>query len=89
MPEALRRDYHGRMSTMNISLSNALKVFVDQQVGQGGFGTRSEYVRALIRKDQSRAQLRELLLAGATSGPSRPADAAYFDSLRNRVNETT
>jgi antitoxin ParD1/3/4 len=40
------------MSTMNISLPQALKSFVDEQVASRGFGTSSEYVRELIRKDQ-------------------------------------
>jgi antitoxin ParD1/3/4 len=39
------------MSTMNISLPDALKAFVDAQVTQGGYGTSSEYVRELIRRD--------------------------------------
>jgi antitoxin ParD1/3/4 len=35
----------GIMSTMNISLPDSLKDFVDEQVNQGGYGTSSEYVR--------------------------------------------
>ncbi len=49
---------------MNISRPSALKSFVDEQVNQRGYSTSSEYVRALIRKDQDRLQLRGLLLAG-------------------------
>ena len=75
------------MSTMNISLPDTLKSFVDTQVGQGNYGTSSEYVRALIRKDQDRQQLRALLLAGATSAPAALADSAYFDALRNKVSK--
>lgn len=55
------------MSTMNISLPETLKTFVDEQVSQRGYGTSSEYVRELIRKDQDCQQLRSLLLAGASS----------------------
>ena len=73
------------MSTMNISLPDALKSFVDEQVNQRGYGTSSEYVRELIRKDQDRLQLHGLLLAGATSNPAAPADASYFEGLRDRV----
>ncbi|MBU2140407.1 MAG: type II toxin-antitoxin system ParD family antitoxin [Gammaproteobacteria bacterium] len=71
------------MSTMNISLPEALKSFVDEQVNQRGYGTSSKYVRELIRKDQDRQHLRGLLLAGASS--AAPADADYFESLRARV----
>ena len=75
------------MGTMNISLPDALKSFVDEQVSQRGYGTSSEYVRELIRKDQDRQQLRSLLLAGASSNPAAPADAGYFDGLRERVRK--
>jgi len=73
------------MTTMNISLPDALKTFVDAQVAQHGYGTSSEYVRELIRKDQDRQQLRDLLLAGARSHQVAPADATYFDALRDRI----
>lgn len=73
------------MSTMNISLPDTLKSFVDEQVSQRGYGTSSEYVRELIRKDQDRLQLRGLLLAGAASATAAPADASYFEGLRDRV----
>jgi len=74
-----------RMTTMNISLPEALKSFVDEQVAGRGYGTSSEYVRELIRNDQDRQLLRGLLLAGAGSAPTAPVDDAYFDSLRERV----
>jgi antitoxin ParD1/3/4 len=70
------------MGTMNISLPDSLKAFVDQQVEVAGYGTSSEYVRELIRRDQDRKQLRELLLEGARSAPAGNGDAAYFASLR-------
>jgi antitoxin ParD1/3/4 len=72
---------------MNISLPDSLKSFVADQVSQRGYGASSEYVRELIRKDQDSLQLRELLLAGASSPPSAPADAAYFADLRVRVGQ--
>jgi antitoxin ParD1/3/4 len=73
------------MSTMNISLPDALKTFVDEQVTQRGYGTSSEYVRELIRRDQDQTRLRELLLAGPESGTGLPVDAAYFKGLRKRL----
>ena len=74
------------MSTMNISLPDSLKSFVDEQVANRGFGTSSEYLRELIRKDQDRLNLRGLLLAGGNSKSTAPADAAYFAGLREHVN---
>lgn len=70
---------------MNISLPDALRSFVDAQVAQGGYGTSSEYVRELIRRDQDRLRLRSLLLAGAASEPGAPAGARYFAGLRRQA----
>jgi antitoxin ParD1/3/4 len=69
---------------MNISLPDELKDFVDEQVKRG-YGTSSEYVRELIRKDQDRLRLRELLLAGAATPSGAVADAGYFKGLRTRL----
>jgi len=73
------------MSTMNISLPDGLKAFIDEQVASRGFGTSSEYLRELIRKDQDRLHLRGLLLEGGSSKASAPANAAYFAKLRERA----
>lgn len=67
---------------MNISLPDSLKSFVDEQVAGRGYGTSSEYVRELIRRDRDREHLRQLILDGARSGPGRVVDADYFDELR-------
>ena len=74
---------------MNISLPDALRSFVDQQVVSRGYGTSSEYVRELIRRDRDRQRLRGLLLAGADSAPASTADGARFDRLRERVRRRT
>jgi antitoxin ParD1/3/4 len=71
---------------MNISLPQTLKTFVDEQVAQCNYGTSSEYVRELIRKEHDRLQLRALLLAGAACAPGAVADSDYFNSLRARVH---
>ena len=73
------------MTTMNVSLPDAMKAFVDEQVAQRGYGTSSEYVRDLIRREQDRQALRALVVAGIASGRGGLADAAYFESLRQRV----
>jgi antitoxin ParD1/3/4 len=77
------------MSTMNISLPESLKAFVDAQVSGRGYGTSSEYVRELIRRDQDRQRLRGLLLEGAASAPVGQADAGFFDGLRERARGRT
>jgi antitoxin ParD1/3/4 len=73
------------MSTMNIFLPEHLKAFVDEQAGQRGYSTGSEYVCELIRQDLGRMHLRNLLLAGATSAPVAPVCESYFEMLRQRV----
>lgn len=70
------------MTTMNISLPDSLKTFVDEQVADRGYSTSSEYVRDLIRREQDRQQLKALLLEGANSPLTGPADEAFFEELR-------
>lgn len=74
------------MSTMNISLPDSLRSFVDQQVAGRGYGTSSEYVRELIRRDRDREQMRALLFEGAESPSTGPVDGHYFDRLRARAH---
>jgi antitoxin ParD1/3/4 len=73
------------MGTMNISLPDNLRDFVEEHVAEAGYGTSSEYVRELIRRDQDRLKLRALLLAGVASPVTGEADGQYFLGLRARV----
>ena len=79
------------MTSLNISLPEALKEYVEGQVASGDWGTPSEYIRELIRQDKER-RLRELeseLLAAAT-GPTITLSLAEIrkrglvEALRNR-----
>lgn len=58
------------MTSLNISLPDALKQYVEGQVASGDWGTPSEYVRELIRQDKERrlGNLEQELLAAA-KGP--------------------
>jgi antitoxin ParD1/3/4 len=69
---------------MNVSLPDDLKSFVDEQVA-GRYSTSSEYVRELIRREQDKQKLRNLLLEGAASPPAGPADDAWFEGLRQHA----
>lgn len=71
---------------MNISLPDPLRTFVESQVQERGYGTSSEYVRDLIRRDQAREQLRGLLIDGIDSGAGSVADSSYFEQLRGRIS---
>ena len=79
----------GAMATMNVSLPDDLKSFVDSQVSDGNYGSTSEYIRDLIRHDYDRGQLRDALLEGARSPTGTAADTAYFESLRNQAQANT
>jgi antitoxin ParD1/3/4 len=84
LPKFANRRRLTTVGTMNISLPDELRDFVEEQVKRG-YGTSSEYVRELIRRDQDRLRLRNLLLAGAASPPAALADESYFKRLRNRL----
>lgn len=43
------------MATMNISLPDALKQWVEEQAHSGRYSNSSDYMRDLIRRDQERA----------------------------------
>ena len=68
------------MQTMNISLPDQLKEFVDVQVGSGRYSSVSEYVRDLISDDEKRKaqeRLEALLMEGIQSG--EPTDMTRQD----------
>ena len=83
-PEGKRRC---PMQTMNISLPDPLKAFVDGQVAQGRYSSASEYVRELIRADERRkAQeaLESALLEGLNS-PEAPLAAEDWTAIRTEA----
>ena len=76
------------MSKTTISIPEDLQEFVDHRVDECGHRSSSEYILELIRKDQEGLdRLRALLLEGALSPLEGPADAAYFERLRERVRK--
>ena len=78
------------MTTMNISLPDVMKEFIDTQVQERGYSTSSEYVRDLIRKDQVRQaeqRLAALILEGLESGPAIPVNEAYWNNKRDALKQ--
>lgn len=74
------------MGTMNISLPDDMKAWVDEQVKAEGFASASEYIRAMIRhRRNSVEQFRAMIQEGIDSGESVPADEAFFARLRARI----
>ena len=77
--------YSGGMTTMNVSLPESLKGFVDERVADDGYSSSSEYIRMLIRRERDKARLRDLLLEGAASPPGEPVTSEFFDAYRERA----
>ena len=75
------------MSTVNISLPDALQSFVDQQAAKHGFESYSEYISDLISREHDRQKLRDLIMEGVNSPPAGVADEECFDKLRERILE--
>jgi antitoxin ParD1/3/4 len=52
------------MTSLNISLPDPLKAYIEDRVSSGDFGTPSEFIRNLIRQDkeQRRSRLEDELL---------------------------
>ena len=76
-------------TTMNISLRRAQKSYVDDRVAGGGYGSVSDYIRELIRrdqKDQNRAALEQRLLE-AMDSPTSEMTAEDWARIRRSVLE--
>ncbi|MGA3040832.1 MAG: type II toxin-antitoxin system ParD family antitoxin [Bryobacteraceae bacterium] len=70
------------MQTMNISLPDPLKNFVEHQIAEGRYSSASEYIRELIRDDEKRRaeeRLEALLLEGLESEDSELTKQDFED----------
>jgi antitoxin ParD1/3/4 len=75
------------MTTMNISLPDEMKSFVEAQLAREGYASASEYLRALIREDQKRRARRELeakLLEGL-QGPAVEMTREDWEAIRREA----
>lgn len=72
------------MSTLNISLPEKLRGFVEEKIARGGYGTISEYVRELIRNDgrSERARFEAFIAEGFASGDPEPYTKADITKAR-------
>ncbi|MBI3651379.1 MAG: type II toxin-antitoxin system ParD family antitoxin [Acidobacteria bacterium] len=76
------------MPTINISLNEGLKTFVEQRISKSGYSTASEYFRELVRADQKRdaeTRLEALLLEGIESGEPTAMTPADWNDIRKEV----
>ena len=70
------------MATMNVSLPDPMKTWVEARLQDGSFSNTSDYVRHLIRRDQERAHaieaLQQAINEGVRSGEPEPFDFKMF-----------
>jgi len=63
------------MATMNVSIPDQMRKWVENQIKSGIYSNASDYVRDLIRRDQEAKDKRETLIraleSGASSGVSK------------------
>jgi antitoxin ParD1/3/4 len=79
------------MATMNVSLPDKMKQWVEDQVATGRYGNSSDYVRDLVRRDQERAEARaslyELLDEGFVGGFSEEQSAEeIFEEAKRDIS---
>lgn len=73
------------MATMNISLPDEMKNWVEENVQTGRYSNASDYVRDLIRDDHRRLEdLRAALIEGENSGQSSELDFEAFIAAKKK-----
>ena len=78
------------MTTVNISVPDSMKTFIDEQVAKGGYSTTSEYIRQLLRQEAERvaqARLETLLLEGLDSGEAIKINDEWWQQKRIQLLE--
>ena len=76
------------LTSLNISLPQSLKDYVEKQVKEGGYSTPSEFIRALLRDDhkrRAREKLEALLLEGVNSGEPLESTPEYWERKRRQL----
>lgn len=85
LTDFVNRPYCCSVSTLNVSLPEPMRAFVDEQVDGGQYATASAYVQQLIRRDQARARVRALILDSiADRRPSVPWEQVQRE-MRDRI----
>lgn len=77
------------ITTLNVSLPETMREWIQARVSEGGFSSASEYVRSLVRDDQKRAaeeRLETLLLEGL-EGESREMTAEDWKDIRREFRK--
>jgi antitoxin ParD1/3/4 len=69
------------MATMNISIPDPMKDWVQAQVETGTYANSSDYVRDLIRKDQENRNKLNILQKAITEGLESGTSDKSFDDI--------
>jgi antitoxin ParD1/3/4 len=76
---------------MHVSLPQPLKKWVEGQIQSGGFGTASEYIREMLRREQRRqtivGRIDDQLLEGLASGPAIEMGAGDWARIRKQAKQ--
>jgi antitoxin ParD1/3/4 len=76
------------MKSMNISLPNTMRDYIEEQVKSYGYSSASEYFRELVRQDQKRKaneRLEVMLLEGLNSGSKSEMTPQDWEEIRQSV----
>lgn len=80
------------MATMNVSLPNAMKDWVEGQTRTGRYSNASDYVRDLIRRDQERADkigaMQALVDEALNSGVGHRSMSDLLDAARRQAGQS-
>jgi antitoxin ParD1/3/4 len=80
------------MATMNVSLPDPMKSWVEEQTRNGRYSNASDYVRDLIRRDQDRqnaiAELQQMVTDALASGVSDRSFADILDLAKQEARQT-
>ncbi len=76
------------MTSMNVSLPDSMRKWVETIVTKEGYGTSSEYIRDLVRADQRHRQKQalELRLLDALDTPRSELTAGNWEAVRKQVS---
>jgi antitoxin ParD1/3/4 len=83
----MKTDTKDQMTSMNISVPESMKTFIEDEVSSGGYGTASEYVRELVRdakKQKEEERIEKLLLEALESGPASPMTKKDWEAIKQR-----
>jgi len=92
MAKSAATRYPAAMKSFNVTMPEELLTYVRTRTKEGGFGTPTEFMRHLIRKDQEERLERELeerLVAGLKSGRSRVPAKKFFERMHRLVDQVS